>query len=640
MAASSVNKSGMHNIPRLHSDSSQAMVGKLLRRPRASKRPQASPERTEAKSVDGYQLDTLRPMTNLSVAETTGRCSPGQSGVHSLVSPPPPSEATHKKRSICYEYQDFSRSMQSRGVAFITKDDKKYVLDPVYREKTLTAGSLSQRGPQTAGSRVGPVSRCIPRGPAPLIPREPRRRPEIVRDFADLTDDARYIRPPEFTLESFLIDLPEIQTIPLMKVKKAMYSRHHYKKIVDLLSKEIQPKCQQMSKVDIKAEDLDIPLQEPRIPQRQLLLELASVIRQHVRETMNAEVKSVIRPLPKYACGFRHGSAPHTEIVLYEEEKQDQFSEELSNEVPNHDAVFSFPRSSFFQGSARSRSPFQGDAVISPAEVAILDSLVSGGTALSLKAHFVGLLPDVSPLVNTLTYLNLSFNDFTNLPEEVLDMSQLEVLKFRNNPISLLPRGIEKLSNLHVLVMNFCQLESLPNELCTLKKLEHLNIAFNKLTSLPCGMGNLSQLREIVMEGNQVPALPWSILKLRRLRAVNVRNNFMHPLFWKDYTKDFPQRLVDLAALAVHKHDLHKNTDHCPDRVKAILSRPGICDCCSGALFGPGMRIIRPLNQFCGIKLLPFMFMACTPQCKAEFKNLTSTLTEMLYGVDAKKAES
>lgn len=75
--------------------------------------------------------------------------------------------------------------------------------------------------------------------------------------------------------------------------------------------------------------DLDIPLKEPRIPQRQLLLELASVIRQHVRETMNAEVKSVIRPLPKYACGFRQGSAPHTEIVLYEEEKQDQFSEEL-----------------------------------------------------------------------------------------------------------------------------------------------------------------------------------------------------------------------------------------------------------------------------------------------------------------------
>lgn len=51
-----------------------------------------------------------------------------------------------------------------------------------------------------------------------------------------------------------------------------------------------------------------------------------------------------------------------------------------------------------------------------------------------------------------------------NLPEEVLDMSQLEVLKFRNNPISLLPQGIERLCNLRVLVMNFCQLEHLPDE--------------------------------------------------------------------------------------------------------------------------------------------------------------------------------
>ena len=43
-----------------------------------------------------------------------------------------------------------------------------------------------------------------------------------------------------------------------------------------------------------------IPPAEPRIPQKQLLIEMASMIKQHVRSLMNTEVKSVIKPLPKY----------------------------------------------------------------------------------------------------------------------------------------------------------------------------------------------------------------------------------------------------------------------------------------------------------------------------------------------------
>ena len=45
----------------------------------------------------------------------------------------------------------------------------------------------------------------------------------------------------------------------------------------------------------------EIPAAEPRIPQRQLLIEMAAMIKQHVRSLMNTEVKSVIRPLPKYS---------------------------------------------------------------------------------------------------------------------------------------------------------------------------------------------------------------------------------------------------------------------------------------------------------------------------------------------------
>ena len=50
-------------------------------------------------------------------------------------------------------------------------------------------------------------------------------------------------------------------------------------------------------------------------------------------------------------------------------------------------------------------------AVITADELAVLDAMVCGGVALSLKAQFVKSIPDISPLYNTLKYLNLSFNE-------------------------------------------------------------------------------------------------------------------------------------------------------------------------------------------------------------------------------------
>ena len=50
--------------------------------------------------------------------------------------------------------------------------------------------------------------------------------------------------------------------------------------------------------------------------------------------------------------------------------------------------------------------------LISPSEVAILECMMAGGSHLSLKAHFINELPVLSPLCRTLTYLNLSFNNF------------------------------------------------------------------------------------------------------------------------------------------------------------------------------------------------------------------------------------
>ena len=49
------------------------------------------------------------------------------------------------------------------------------------------------------------------------------------------------------------------------------------------------------------------------------------------------------------------------------------------------------------------------------------------------------------------------------------------------------------------------------------------------------------KLRELNVEGNQLTALPVGMLRLRRLESLRVRNNFLHPLFWKESSRNTPQ---------------------------------------------------------------------------------------------------
>ncbi|KAK3095277.1 hypothetical protein FSP39_012616 [Pinctada imbricata] len=557
--------------------------------------------------------------------------SPVPSVVPSLVSPPP-SESNPTRRT--YYRNGFGITPQS-ATSFLTRDDKKYVLDPVYREKTSLGTYVDGK------SLVKPFK---PRGPESFPARPPRKVNEIYP--MDTNDDFRYYQPPAFTLDNFMYHISEMQNIPLVKVRQAMTSKHNYKKLANLLAKQyITPTTQTVLHVhDFTPEGKQVPPMEPRIPQKQLLIEMASMIKQHVRELMNTEVKSVIRPLRKFSPSYGDDNVPHTEIILYEDDRTEVESrsaqQRQDTEIPGVDSMFHSARSRYFQGSGRSQSPFTAplEGHISPSELAILDALINGGKALSLKAHFISEMPDISPLMRTVTYMNLSFNDFGLFPREILDVRQLEILKLRNNPLREIPTDIHRLRNLRILVASFCLLTNLPMGLFALPKLIHLDISYNKLTFIPNEISNMRNLRELNMEGNQLPAMPCGALLLD-LFYLNVKNNFMHPLFWKENTQNQPQRLIDMASLALIESDIIKEPDKLPESVKKVLSNRSICDCCHGALYGPGLRIIRPVSKLHGINNLPFMFRACSPSCLQVFKHSKETLSEILYGVRGSSGE-
>lgn len=73
-----------------------------------------------------------------------------------------------------------------------------------------------------------------------------------------------------------------------------------------------------------------MPHVSPRVPQKQLLLEMASLVKEQMSLVMHSEMKSVIRPLPRFSPDYKpHRATPHTEIVLYEDTTQEKIEQRL-----------------------------------------------------------------------------------------------------------------------------------------------------------------------------------------------------------------------------------------------------------------------------------------------------------------------
>ena len=125
----------------------------------------------------------------------------------------------------------------------------------------------------------------------------------------------------------------------------------------------------------------------------------------------------------------------------------------------------------------------------------------------------------------------------------------------------------------------------------------------------------------------------------------------------------FLQSLSDLSCLAVRAllsgNDLltqvppqiHRSLDRfalslvCADVMHAhcvAWRRFGKCDVCGGMRYGDGLRAIRPVTKIFGVRLLPFLFRACSSDCHRSFLSggrQQETLLEQLYASDDSEDE-
>ncbi|XP_004408641.1 PREDICTED: leucine-rich repeat-containing protein 63, partial [Odobenus rosmarus divergens] len=125
------------------------------------------------------------------------------------------------------------------------------------------------------------------------------------------------------------------------------------------------------------------------------------------------------------------------------------------------------------------------ETIIAVTNLAIVNCQIYGRNALNLKGFFITKCPDLMILASQLIYLNLSFNDISYFPTEILCLKNLQILLLRNNPIKEISSEIQQLKLLRVFSIAFNLITTLPRGLFFLSHLEELDISYNSIVSIP-----------------------------------------------------------------------------------------------------------------------------------------------------------
>ncbi|MBL8168409.1 MAG: leucine-rich repeat domain-containing protein [Acidobacteria bacterium] len=123
------------------------------------------------------------------------------------------------------------------------------------------------------------------------------------------------------------------------------------------------------------------------------------------------------------------------------------------------------------------------------------------------------------------TKLDLSNNQLTSLPPEIIKLTNLTSLDLSNNQLTSLPPEITELSNLTSLDLGGNRLMSVPTKVTELTNLRHLDLGENQLTYVPLEITELTKLTRLILSGNQLTSVPLGISKLTKLTRLDLIGN-------------------------------------------------------------------------------------------------------------------
>jgi len=159
-------------------------------------------------------------------------------------------------------------------------------------------------------------------------------------------------------------------------------------------------------------------------------------------------------------------------------------------------------------------------------------------------------LPESLVELTQLQALNLSQNRLTALPERLSELTQLRHLYLNFNELTALPESLGRLRQLRILDLSQNRLTALPESLSQLTQLQTLVLSYSGVTTLPEWLGQLAHVQQLGLSGCHLRSLPDCLLRMTDLRELYLDNNELMSL--PEWIGDFPS----LALLDLHVNQI------------------------------------------------------------------------------------
>lgn len=234
---------------------------------------------------------------------------------------------------------------------------------------------------------------------------------------------------------------------------------------------------------------------------------------------------------------------------------------------------------------------------------------------LVAKKNSIKSLPRDFARLDALEELNLSGNALEWFPLVLCDLSRLKSLSLGKNSIERLPPQIQRLERLEHLYLGGNKLITVPSELCTLQALQSLNLGDNRITSLPKELTLMTKLVSLQLHKNQLQTLPQGLVRLVNLKELSLRDNPLVLRFIREWPNTTPS-LLELSARAVRIHQIPYSNETIPEHLVSFLDSAECCDNakCKGVYFSSRIQNVKFVD-FCGKYRVPLMEYLCSSTC-------------------------
>jgi internalin A len=159
---------------------------------------------------------------------------------------------------------------------------------------------------------------------------------------------------------------------------------------------------------------------------------------------------------------------------------------------------------------------------------------------LSLSRNSIESIPDEISRLRNLIFLDLSYNKIKFAPASISALENLRWLNLSYNELPAIPGPITGLKKLATLFLNSNRLTALPDSFHELRGLDWLNLSHNELTSIPESVFRLHDLTLLDLSHNKLTAVPAAVSRLKKLVGLNLEDNGLSAL---------PEELSELTEL-------------------------------------------------------------------------------------------